>query len=77
MGNGYAQPIQPPRPAYCSLPAAVKAAIAHGNSIADLNLARWAETYSPATTEDIRNEWERQLSEASLSPNNSYDVEGK
>ena len=77
MANGLALPTQPPRPAFCSLPAAVKAAIAHGNTISNINAHRWAETYAPATTEDVKAEFERQLSEASLRPNNSYDVEGK
>lgn len=73
MGNGYAQPIQPPRPAFCSLPAAVAAAIAHGNTLLDIKRPDlWAATYG-CLTEDVRHEFERQLSEASLSPSNSYE----
>jgi hypothetical protein len=77
MGNGYAQPIQPPRPAYCSLPAAVKAAIDHGNTLLDIKRPDlWATTYG-CLTEDVRHEFERQMSEASMRPSNSFDVEGK
>lgn len=77
MANGLQVPIQPPRPAFCSLPAAVKAAIkaaiAHGNTLSNINAHRWAETYAPATTEDVKAEFEKQLSEASLRPSNSYE----
>ena len=73
MGNGYHLPIQPPRPAFCSLPAAVKAAILSGNTLADIKRPDlWAATYG-CLTEDVKAEFERQLSEASLRPNNSYE----
>ena len=78
MGNGYAQPIVPPRPAFCSLPAAVKAAIAHGNTILDIRRPDlWAQTYR-CDSEAVRAEFERQLSEASLRPSNTFEIpEGK
>lgn len=73
MANGLQVPIQPPRPAFRSLPAAVRAAIAHRNTLSNINAHRWAETYAPATTEDVKAEFEKQLSEASLRPSNSYE----
>lgn len=69
-------PVLPPQPAFCSLDAAVKAAIAHGNHLHDIRPDRWAATYG-CGVEDIRIAWDAALSEASLHPNNSYDVEGK
>jgi hypothetical protein len=69
-------PIQAPRPAFISLPSAVKAAIAHGNGLADIRPEAWAATYG-CSSEAVRLEWERQQSIASLNPRNSFDVEGK
>lgn len=67
----------PLNPTFCSLPAAVKAAIAHGNTLLDIKRPDlWAATYR-CDSEAVRIEFERQLSAASLSPNNAYDVEGK
>lgn len=43
-----------------SLPAAVKAAIAHGNSFTDINPNKWSETYGNCGCEAVREEWERQ-----------------
>jgi hypothetical protein len=70
------EPIQAPRPAFISLPAAVKAAIAHGNGLADIRPEAWGRTYN-CSSEYVRQEWERQQSSASLIPSNSFDVEGK
>ena len=55
---------------------AVRAAIAHGNTLADIRTDKWAETYR-VTTEDVRTAWEAELSRASLSPDNMYEGEGK
>ena len=69
--------ISPPKPAYVSMPAAVRAAIAHGNSLADIILPRWAATYC-TSEEAIRQAWESELSRQSQQPNNSYETpEGK
>ncbi len=43
-----------------SLANAVAAAIAHGNTLSDINPARWAITYG-VETEAVRLEFERQL----------------
>jgi hypothetical protein len=69
-------PIQPAKPAYVSMPAAVAAAIAHGNSLTDIFLPRWAETYQ-TSEERIRQAWEAELSRRSQEPDNSFDCEGK
>ena len=69
-------PVSPPKPVYVSMPAAVAAAIAHGNTLSDIRLPRWAETYR-TTEERIRQAWEAELSRVSQVPINSYDVEGK
>ena len=55
---------------------AVRAAIAHGNTLADIRRPDlWAATYR-CTTEDVRTAWEIETARASLSPDNMY-VEGK
>lgn len=69
-------PITPPKPAYVSMPAAVAAAIAHGNSLAEIRLPKWAETYR-TSEEAIRLAWEAELTRKSQQPDNSFDVEGK
>lgn len=69
-------PIVPPKPAFVSMPAAVAAAIAHGNSLSDIRLPRWAETYR-TSEEAIRQAWEAEMSRKSQQPDNSFDVEGK
>lgn len=77
MGNRTAdERPAPPKPAYVSMPNAVKAAIAHGNAISDLNLTRWSETYR-CGVEDIREAWEAELSRVSQQPQNTYESEGK
>jgi hypothetical protein len=61
-----------PRPAYCSLPAAVKAAILSGNSLSEISVPRWASTY--ATSEEaVKSAWEAELSRRSQEPNNKYE----
>jgi hypothetical protein len=77
MGNlTDAERPTPPKPAYVSMPAAVAAAIQHGNALADIRLTAWADTYS-TTPERIKDAWDAELSRRSLMPTNSYDVEGK
>lgn len=41
-----------------------------------MNVPAWAATYR-AGVEEVRTEWERQMSVASLKPTNQYDSEGK
>jgi hypothetical protein len=77
MGNlTDAERPQPPRPAFVSMPAAVSAAIAHGNTLSDIRLPAWAATYR-TSEEAIRQAWEAELSRRSLAPSNSFDCEGK
>lgn len=71
-----ALPIHAPRPVCETLPNAVRAAILHENTLADIRLDKWADTYR-CGVETIRQEWERQLSIKSQEPSNSYEVEGK
>lgn len=59
-----------------SLANAIRAAIQHGNSLADINVQRWATTFN-CGAEDVRRVWELEMSIASQSPSNSYEVEGK
>jgi hypothetical protein len=51
--------------------------VRHGNTLSNINVVRWAETYSPATVEDVREAFERAHTELSRQPQNSYEVEGK
>jgi hypothetical protein len=69
-------PIQPPRPLVYSMPNAVRAAILHENTLADIRLPAWAATYG-CSVEDIRQAWDAELSRQSQQPSNDYDVEGK
>lgn len=66
-----------PQPAFISLPAACRAAIQHGNTIADIRIDRWATTYGDCGTERVKSEWEVALSELSREPCNSFECEGK
>ena len=69
--------ISPPKPAFVSMPAAVAAAISHGNSLSDIRLPKWAETYR-TSEEAIRQAWEAELSRTSQEPSNQYETpEGK
>jgi hypothetical protein len=77
MGNlTDAERPQAPRPAFVSMPAAVAAAIAHGNTISEINVCRWAATYRCEPTA-IQEAWEAELSRQSQQPSNSYEVDGK
>jgi hypothetical protein len=63
--------------AFTSLPAAVRAAIKHGNALTDIRPAAWATTYG-VTTEAVRVAWENALTELTRQPTNSCEVpEGK
>lgn len=66
----------PPKPAFVSMPAAVAAAIRFGNSLSDINLCRWGQTYR-CEPEAIKQAWESELTRQSQQPTNSFDVEGK
>lgn len=77
MGNGYQNPIIPPRPIFATLPQAAKCAVEHGNTIQSINAAKWAETYQ-CGTEDVREAFERAMTERSLKPSNTCEIpEGK
>lgn len=66
-----------PKPAYCSLPAAVRAAIAFGNSLSEISVPRWAKSYD-TTEEAVKSAWEAELSRRSQEPTNSFEQpEGK
>lgn len=51
-------PVVDPRPAFESLPAAVAAAIAHENTLADISVPRWAMTYG-CSEEAVKSAWEK------------------
>lgn len=78
MGNlADAERPSPPRPAFVSMPHAVAAAIAHGNTLGDIMLPRWAATYR-TSEEAIRHAWEAELSRRSQEAQNKYEApEGK
>lgn len=71
-----ALPIIPPRPVCETMPNAVRTALLHENTLADIRLDKWADTYR-CGVEDIRAEWERQLSIKSQQPSYDFDSEGK
>ncbi len=54
-----------------TLAKAVRAAIAHGNTLADIRADKWAETYG-CLSEDVRITWEAEVSRISLLPDNMY-----
>ena len=70
---GREHPVVPPRPMFETLPKAVRAAIRHGNSLSDINAARWSETYQ-CSEDDVQAEWTRALTSV---PPNSCEGEGK
>ncbi len=59
-----------------SLHRAMKAFVEMGCSRAIMDVPAWAETFKVGV-EAIRRAWEDAMAEASMKPNNSYDVEGK
>lgn len=65
-----------PKPPIYSMPNAVRAAILSGNTLADIMLCKWAETYR-CEPSAIQQAWEAEMSSRSQEPSNAYDVEGK
>jgi hypothetical protein len=61
--------------AYSSLPNAIRAAIAHGNTFTDINPLRWSDTYGNCGVEAVKAEWERQ--QWAKTTQNTYETEGK
>jgi hypothetical protein len=54
---------------------AIKLGIGLGLTPATIDVCWWARTYPPATLEQLRIEWDRQLSEKSLRPTNQYECD--
>ena len=70
-------PNQLRKPAYHSMPNAVRAAILAENTLSDIRLPAWAATYG-CSEESIRQVWEAELTKQSQEPSNSYEQpEGK
>ena len=69
-------PNQLRKPAYHSMPNAVRAAILAENTLSDIRLPAWAATYG-CSEESIRQVWEAELSRQSQQPSNTYETEGK
>ena len=68
---------EPARPYFASLRAAVEAFLRDSdNDRSRLKPEKWADTYR-CSIADVSDEFDRQLSAASLKPSNTYDVEGK
>lgn len=63
-----------PKPAVISLPGACKAAIQHGNTLADIRVDRWAATFA-CGVEMVRTEWEAALTEMSRQPRNYEEMD--
>jgi hypothetical protein len=71
------QPFSAPRPAFETLPQAIRCAIDHGTTLQDINPMRLSLTYGNCGVEQVRTVWERIQSERSRQPSNSYETEGK
>ena len=56
-----------------SLRNACKAAIEHGNSLSDIIVPKWAETFH-CSEEDVKSAWEAVLTERSRQPQNNCEV---
>lgn len=52
--------VLPPRPVFETLPAAVHAAIQHGNTYTDIRPDAWSRTFD-CGIEQVKAEWERQM----------------
>jgi len=65
-------PIVPPRPVFETLPKAVAAAIAHGNTLPDLNVPRWAATYG-CSEADVMQAFEEAQWLHTQQPQNSFE----
>jgi hypothetical protein len=59
-----------------SLRAAIATFIAHSGDRTEMLIPCWATTYN-VSVEAVRLEYERQMSIASLKPNNAYDESGE
>ena len=59
-----------PNTTHESLKAACRAAILHGNTVGDINLQRWSQTYGHCGVEHIRNMWDHELTKLSRVPRN-------
>jgi hypothetical protein len=59
-----------------TLSAAVSLALDLNLTHSLINIREWAATYG-ATVEELKTEWERQQSERSLKPSNSFETDGK
>ena len=62
--------------AFASLPGACRAAIRHGNDLSDINIVHWATTFG-CGTEDVKDAWEKALTELSREPANSFEEYGE
>lgn len=65
-----------PRPVFETLPAAIATALKHDNTLADINVCKWAETYG-CQPEQVRAEWERQQWQHTTKPLNICEEYGK
>jgi hypothetical protein len=65
------------RPAYISMPNAVRAAILFENRLSDIDVCAWAKTYGCEPSE-IQAAWEAELTRQSQQPQNVCEIpEGK
>lgn len=69
-------PTIPPRPLAYLLPKAIGAFISHGCDRFKMVVPAWGNTFH-VEPDDVRAEWEKQMSIKSQSPNNAFEVEGK
>lgn len=60
-----------------SLQSAARMAVEHGNTVANINIAKWAETYGNVSTEDVRKAFDTALARASLTACPSGEFDGK
>ena len=72
-----AQPVIAPRPLAYLLPKAIKAFVeADWTDRTKMLVPHWAATFQ-CGVDDVRSEWERQMTVKSQVPNNTYESEGK
>lgn len=69
-------PVIPPRPLAYLLPKAIEAFIANQCDRFKMMVPAWAATFH-CEPDDVRQEWERQMTIKSQVPNNAYETEGK
>ena len=58
---------------HASLKCACRAAIIAGNSIHDLKLERWSQSFGDCGVEHIRLMWDHEQSKLSLEPSNAFE----